>query len=169
MKNRAPITKEAIKEVVESLATAQNFSSKASIHSLDLIDSQKKEYCEKIGALLDANEGDEEALKRATKASNLTEIRAAIHHRTERLTLERLIELYLNATGKIEVMDIARSALVTKITSNPNFQSLKLNEQTKRLLLSGSSDLLHFDFLVGLIEKLGVDTECAGYRCLVSV
>ncbi len=157
MKNKGQITQEAIKEVVESLASGQNFSSKAPIRSLDLVDSQKKEYCEKIGTLLDANGGDEEALKIATKALNLIELRAAIHHRTERLALERLIELYSNAAEKRDVMEVARKALIIKITSNPNFRNLKLNEQTKRLLMSGSSDLLHFDFLVGLMEKLGID------------
>ncbi len=134
-----------------------NFAGKSAIFSLDLVDSQKREYCDKIRELFIARDRNEEAFVKESKAINVVELRAAVRFRTERLTLERLIELYFNALNKKGVIEAARKALIAEIIKHPGLAKIKMNEQTRGHLLAGGSELLHFDFLVGLMEKLGID------------
>jgi hypothetical protein len=138
----------------EEKALGLNFSGKSSIESLDLLDFQKKEFCTKLVKLYKEMGSNEELMKTKMGATSLAEARSALKFRTERLTLERLVELYSRVTENGELLSNFRMNLITAVKKHPGLSKIKMNDGIRNHLNANDPNLLHLDFLVGLIEKL---------------
>ncbi len=131
-----------------------DFSGKSAIDSLDLVDFHKKELCGKLFDIYKSADYTDEQMAKLSRAISVVEIRAVIKFRTERLTLERLAELYSHASGKSNFLNSLKKSMIDAIKDHPGLDKIKLNGQIKGHLLKGGSSLLSLDFLVGLIEKI---------------
>lgn len=140
--------------IAEEIANGTHFEGKASIDSLDLVDFQKKEICSKLVSIFKELKLNEELMTTKMGASSLVEMRAAIKFRTERVTLERLVEMFSKANGDQGLLTRTRQSLIKKVKTHAGIDKIKMNEAIKRHLFSDDPELLHLDFLVGMIEKL---------------
>lgn len=131
-----------------------HFSGKSSLESLDLLDFQKREICMKLVRIYKENGQNEEAMVALVRATSIAEMRAALKFRTERLTLERLIEMYSSATKNDDLLNTVRSSLLGSIRIHQGLSKIKLNEGVRSYIFGNNPDMLHLDFLVGLVEKL---------------
>ncbi len=141
----------------EKKKSKTHFSNKAAIDSLDLTDFYKRELCREIKALIPQDKSEDE-VARIGKMTGCIELRAIIHFRTERLTLERLAEVYEALSGTESLVQNLRKNFVETIVSDKKFKNLQLNAEIRANLELGGSELLYLDFLVGLIEKLSIMT-----------
>jgi hypothetical protein len=148
--------KDFFKEFNEQKEHGLQFSGKSAIDALDLVDFQKREFCNKLFDLYKEKSLTEKEMADLTNALSVVEVRAFIKFRTERLTLERLAELYSNAMADKKLISEFRIALIQIVKVHPGLDKIKMNEQIKMNIRKGGSDVLNLDFLVCLIEKLEI-------------
>ena len=128
--------------------TGKDFSGRSSIQPLDLLDSIKKQFCEFFAMQpLPVPE-----LTNRAKSFSEVEMKAVVKYRAERLTLERLGELYSNFTESKKVHEL-KEYLMTAIASNSEFSKL-FDNRVQMLIINRQHQILTLDFLVTSVEKL---------------
>ncbi len=145
---------EAFAELHREINLGLAFSGRGAIDACDLTDHYKQNLCAKIIRFCNENNLDVEDLQTRARAIALTEVRAVLAYRTERLTLERLCELYLHLSeDKAYLVRLKQQALKV-IAEYDSLPKLKLNPQIRGLVQNGNTNILSLDFLISLIEKL---------------
>ena len=151
--------KDAFDDLNHNIINGQDFAGRGSIDAFDLVDSYKKALCSKIVEFCAVNALDDDVVLVKTNALALAEIKAVFAFRTERLTLERLAELYSALVGDKEIISNLKRKALAQISSNKSLTKLKLKESIRGLILSNNIQVLSLDFLFALIEKLDFISE----------
>lgn len=151
--------KDAFDDLDHNISNGLDFAGRGSIDAFDLVDSYKKVFCSKIVEFCSVNGLDDDAVLIKTNALALAEIKAVFAFRTERLTLERLAELYSALAGDKDIISNLKLKALTQILNNKSLTKLKLNDSIRGLILSNNISVLSLDFLLALIEKLDLISD----------
>lgn len=134
------------------LNTSKSIASRATIDSLDLCDFFKREV---MGFFVEELRAGRFNVKLKPEAFNgATEVEWVLMCRTDKMTLDRLLELKGAYLGTDE-RAVLRGELIPRIVSHPEFSEIKLNATIRGHLVRGGSELITADFLVNLLERLG--------------
>ncbi len=145
---------DAFRELERNVELGLDFSGRGSVDSLDLVDSYKKSLCLKFAKFCDNNVINEESAVEKSGSISIVEIKAIFAFRSERLTIERLAELYGCLIGDNNLVIKMKQKLLSDISGNEDLKLVRLNDSIKGLIASRDVMLLNLDFLVSLVEKL---------------
>lgn len=139
-------------EQKDLLNTNTSVAGRSTIDSLDLCDFFKREVMSFfIGEL---RQGRFNINNRNKAFLNETEATWVLMSRTDKLTLDRLLELKSAYLGTDE-RAVLRGKFIPRIIAHPDFSKIKLNRDIRGHLIRGGSELITADFLVNLLERLG--------------
>lgn len=148
--------KKAAKKIKEEQAQGLRFAGRSSIESLDLVDFQKKEYCAKIIANFKEKGLPDVEFGTSIGTLSIVEFRAVLSYRSDRLTLERLVELYSASIGDRELITKYKTSVLAVINQHKAISKVPLNDGIRLLVQAGNTHVLHLDFLISLVEKLEI-------------
>jgi hypothetical protein len=100
-----------IKELEEKESRGLFFSDKGSYPALNTLDALKKSACDLFSHYVNKSELNDNEVVNRCSAFGVLELSAIYNHRTEQLTLERILILYDRFAGTSELDKIKKSAI----------------------------------------------------------
>lgn len=143
-------------DILKQVEEGANFAGKGGIDPLNRLDFLKREACAFFVGEFKNGISEEEIINKA-KITSIVEYRAIIKFRSERLTLERLMECYDNYNGVSTIEELKLSLL--EDIHKAGFSNIKMTPKIRVLVEAKTIRPLYLDYLVDLLERCQPDSN----------